>query len=198
MTDAPRVLLLDVMDTLVQDPFWKLPDLFGQDLRTLLADRDPEDWPRFERAEIDEQTFFDRSFAGQGPDGLERLKAMFRREYRWVDGMQSLLTELRDARVEMHALSNYPVWYEIIEEELALSQYLPWTFVSHHTAVRKPHPEAYLGPTRTLGVDPSACLFVDDRGSNCKAAVATGMRAHKFEGAAGFREYLVSLGVLPA
>jgi len=196
MTDAPRILLLDVMDTLVRDPFWKLPDLFGESLATLLADRDPEDWPRFERGEIDEATFFERGFKGRGPDGLRRLKEMFRREYRWIDGIEALLGELVAADVEMHALSNYPIWYRIIEEELVLSRYLPWTFVSHHTGVRKPNPQAFLGAARTLGVDPGVCLFVDDRGSNCKGAAATGMRAHKFDGAAGLRAALVAQGVL--
>ncbi len=194
---TPTVLLLDVMDTLVRDPFWDLPSFFGADLRALLADRDPEDWPRFERAEIDEATFFDRCFAGRVDKDLDDLKAMFRREYRWIDGIEALLTDLRAADVAMHTLSNYPVWYRMIEDVLGLSRYLPWTFVSHHTGVRKPHPEAFLGAARALAVDPGECLFVDDRGHNCKGAVAVGMQAVKFEGADGLRADLVRLGVLP-
>jgi HAD superfamily hydrolase (TIGR01509 family) len=192
---TPTVLLLDVMDTLVRDPFWKLPDFFGTDLRSLLADRDPEDWPRFERNEIDEQTFFDRCFADRVDKDLSELKAMFSREYRWIDGIESLLTDLQAAGVTMHALSNYPIWYRMVEEALGLSRYLPWTFVSHHTGVRKPHPDAYLGAAKTLGVAPETCLFVDDRGSNCKAAVAVGMQAIKFEGAVELRAQLRALGV---
>jgi len=197
VTDAPRVLLLDVMDTLVQDPFWKLPAFFGMDLHALLAGRDPEDWPRFERNEIDEQTFFDRCFADRTAKSLEDLKGMFRREYRWVDGIEDLLAELKAAGVEMHTLSNYPVWFGMIEDALGLTRYLPWTFVSHHTGVRKPDPEAFLGAARTLGLEPSACLFVDDRGRNCKGAASVGMRAVKFEGPPALRAELVALGVLP-
>jgi FMN phosphatase YigB (HAD superfamily) len=38
--------------------------------------------------------------------------------------------------------------------------------------------------TAHLGVDPAACVFVDDRAVNVDAARAFGMRALRFEGCA--------------
>ena len=98
----------------------------------------------------------------------------------------------------MHTLSNYPSWYQTIEERLGLSRYLPWTFVSCKTGVRKPDPAAFLGPAQALALPPEACLFIDDRGSNCKGAAAVGMQALRFEGTPLLREQLTELGVLQA
>lgn len=50
--------------------------------------------------------------------------------YEYLPGMEELLSELSSAGVEMHAMSNYPVWYENIEAKLKLTKFLPWTFVS--------------------------------------------------------------------
>jgi hypothetical protein len=44
--------------------------------------------------------------------------------------MQQLLQDLHRANVDMHAITNYPVWYKLIEEKLQLSRYLDWTFMS--------------------------------------------------------------------
>jgi hypothetical protein len=50
--------------------------------------------------------------------------------YRYLDGMEPLLLRLRDAGYTVHAMSNYPEWYRLIEDKLKVSQYLQWTFVS--------------------------------------------------------------------
>jgi HAD superfamily hydrolase (TIGR01509 family) len=120
---------------------------------------------------------------------------MFHREYRWIEGIEALLIDLKSAGVSMHTLSNYPIWYLLVEDAIQLSRYLPWTFVSHNTGVRKPSAEAYSRAAETLGVAPEVCLFVDDRGTNCRGAVDAGMRAIQFEGAEALRTELRALGV---
>lgn len=50
--------------------------------------------------------------------------------YRFLDGIEELLSDLNQAGVEMHIMSNYPVWYKRIEAKLVLSRFMPWTFVS--------------------------------------------------------------------
>ena len=50
--------------------------------------------------------------------------------YRFLDGIEELLQELKLAGVEMHIMSNYPVWYKRIEAKLVLTKFMPWTFVS--------------------------------------------------------------------
>lgn len=50
--------------------------------------------------------------------------------YRYLDGMESLMIRLNEAGYQLHAMSNYPVWWMLIEEKLRVSRYLKWTFVS--------------------------------------------------------------------
>jgi HAD superfamily hydrolase (TIGR01509 family) len=186
-----KILLLDIMDTVVRDPFaTEEPAFFGLTLKELQRQKDPTAWVEFELGEIDEAEYFRRFFADRRPvDGLG-LKATFRRAYRWVEGMEELLQDLRARGFQIHALSNYPPWYRLIDEALNVNRYLQWSFVSCHTGVRKPTPRAYLGAAEALGVAPAECLFIDDRQLNCDAAEAVGMPAVRFTDAGALRRAL--------
>jgi FMN hydrolase / 5-amino-6-(5-phospho-D-ribitylamino)uracil phosphatase len=194
---APRVLLLDVMGTLVHDPFFvEVPRFFGLSLAELVAVKHPRAWVEFELDAIDEATLLSRFFAdGRAVDG-EGLKAAMRAAYRLLPGVEPLLSQLRTRGVPMHALSNYPRWYALIEAALGLSRWLRWSFVSCHTGLRKPDPAAYRHASAALGVEPSACLFVDDREDNCAAAREQGMDAVRFADAAALQRALVERGLL--
>ena len=115
----------------------------------------------------------------------------------FIEGMEGLLKELKEAGYDLHLLSNYPIYYEMIEQKLRLSRFAPWTFVSCNTGVRKPDPEAYLGPVKHFAVEPEELLFIDERKVNCDAALAVGLDAIVFESTAGLREQLVRRNVLP-
>ena len=193
----PDALLLDVMGTLVHDPFHReMPAFFGMELGALLEVKHPDAWVRFEHGEIDEPTFLARFFAdGRGYDHAGFVEHVVG-AYRLLDGIEPILEALRARGVAMHALSNYPCWYRRIEERVGLSRFLAWSFVSCETGVRKPDPEAYLGAARALGLTPERCLFVDDQPRNCDAARAVGMDAIRFEGAAGLEVALRARGLL--
>jgi HAD superfamily hydrolase (TIGR01509 family) len=191
------VLLFDVMDTLVHEPFYvEVPAFFGMDLEELLEVKHPTAWAEFETGHIDEATLFSTFFEDGRKFDHQELKACMANAYRWMDGMQELLAELRDAGFSMHALSNYPEWYRLIEERLGLSRYIAWSFVSCDTGVRKPDPQAFLVAVRTLGVDPGDCIFVDDREGNCRAARSVGMDAILFRDAGTLRAELVARDLL--
>lgn len=191
------VLLFDAMGTLVHDPFFEeVPGFFGMTLAELIEAKHPTAWVEFERSEIDEEELFARFFAdGRRVDG-EGLKRAMRRAYRWLPGMEPLLQRLSALGVPMHALSNYPRWYEMIDAQLGISRYLRWSFVSCHTGVRKPHPRAYEAPIAALGGPPSRFVFVDDREDNCIAARERGMHAVVFEDARQLEARLAALNVL--
>jgi HAD superfamily hydrolase (TIGR01509 family) len=194
MTD---VLLLDVMGTLVHDPFHhELPAFFEMTLEQVLAQKHPDAWVRFEHGELEPDAFLRAFFADGRAYDHEGLMRVVEGAYRFLDGIEPLLAELRERGVPMYALSNYPRWYELIEGRLRLSRYLDWRFVSCLTGVRKPDPEAYLGPARVLEVTPERCLFVDDREGNCAAARAVGMPALRFTDAPTLRASLVERGLL--
>lgn len=192
-----RIILFDVMGTLVYDPFHEeMPAFFGMTLEELFAAKHRDAWVRFEHGELDEPAFLASFFADGRAYDHEGFVAHVKASYRYLDGVEPLLSRLAETDAELHALSNYPRWYRMIEERLGLSRYLAWSFVSCETGVRKPDPEAYLGPARRLGVPPEACLFVDDRRKNVDAARAVGMDALRFEDAAQLERELAARGLL--
>lgn len=196
---ARPALLLDVMSTLVYDPFAvEMPAFFGLSLAELLAQKHPTAWLAFERGELEEAAYLSQMFADGRRFDHDAFRAHIRGAYRLLEGIEPLLRSLQAAGVEMHALSNYPIWYQMLDEALGLSRWVPFSFVSCRTGVRKPDPEAYLGAARALGRDPAGCLFVDDREQNCAAARALGMPAICFTGAEALRAALIARGVLAA
>jgi len=191
------VVLFDVMGTLVHDPFFvEVPAFFGTDLRTLVKDKHPTAWVDFELGTIDEHELGRRFFADERELDVQGLKTAMVDAYRWLPGIEDLLERLQTRGVAMHVLSNYPTWYQLIEAKLALSRYLPWTFVSCHTGARKPDAAAYRHAAAQLGVSCDACLFVDDRAPNCQGARAVGMHALEFEGASTLERELHARGLL--
>ena len=192
------VLLWDAMDTLVRDPFRDaMPGFFGMTLDELLAAKHETAWGRFETGELTEPDFLLTFFRDRRSYDTEGFKACVRNAYAWVDGIEGVLAELRAKAVNMHVLSNYPEWYQWIEDRLRISSYLPWTFVSCRTKVRKPDPRAFLQAAHTLGVPPSDCVLIDDRERNCDAARAVGMPTIHFEGDANaLRAHLRQGGLL--
>ena len=180
MNSRPRALLLDVMSTLVYDPFYvEVPAFFGMSFERLLAEKHPTSWVEFERDEIDEATMLRRFFLDERPVGKELVDAMVD-AYRWLDGIPALLEELSATGVPMFALSNYPRWYGHIDDKLGLARFLDDRFVSWRTGLRKPDPAAYEHAARELGVAPADCVFVDDRPENCRAAEDVGMEALRY------------------
>ncbi|KAG2424013.1 hypothetical protein HXX76_014838 [Chlamydomonas incerta] len=193
------VLLFDIMDTVVYDPFFKeMPVFFNMSFKELLAAKHPTAWVEFECGEISEEQLLAKFFAdGRTVDG-EALKQMMVSTYRYLDGMPALLQRLGDAGYPLHACSNYPAWWRLIEDKLAPSRYLAWSFVSCEGPMmgfRKPSPEAFEACLRTLDVPASEVVFVDDRKVNVDAAVAVGLDGILFEGAEALEEALRARGL---
>lgn len=190
------VILVDVMDTLVYNPFNReIPEFFGLSPSELLAQKHLTAWVRFETGEIDEAEYLRIYFAdGRDFDHAAFLRVV-RHAYRWLDGAEQLLISLRQHGFEIHALSNYPLWYRTIEARLKLSRYLNWSFVSCLTGVRKPDSAAYLGAADKLNRAVADCMFIDDCVANCQAAEAIGMPAIHFRDAASLRDALERRGL---
>ena len=193
----PAALLLDVMGTLVRDPFYEdMPRFFDLSFEDLLAQKHPTAWIEFECDRIDEEELLEKFFLDRRPVDGAALRQAMQAGYRWLDGTERLLDELKRSGVEMHLFSNYPRWNQLIEEKLGLERFAPWTFVSWRTGLHKPDPRAYRHAARILGRSPGECLFVDDREVNCAAAREVGMPAIRFETTAQLRAELTDHGLL--
>ncbi|KAK9789916.1 hypothetical protein WJX73_001873 [Symbiochloris irregularis] len=191
VASSKHVLLFDVMDTIVWDPFFtKTPEFLGMTLKELFAVKHPQTWSKFERGEINEAALFKDFFQdGRSFDGAGLKQAMVS-SYCYQPGMQQLLQQLHQAKVPMHVMSNYPAWWQYIEDQLGLSQYLSWTFISCEGPMkgkRKPEPEGFKAVEEHLGLgDTSAgaqLVLIDDRLPNVEGALQAGWDAIHFRDA---------------
>eukprot|EP00026_Physarum_polycephalum_P018317 Phypoly_transcript_19859.p1 GENE.Phypoly_transcript_19859~~Phypoly_transcript_19859.p1 ORF type:complete len:205 (+),score=19.55 Phypoly_transcript_19859:51-665(+) len=194
------VFLFDVMDTLIVDPFWKeVPKFFGLCMDELMKQKHPTTWVEFELGKISEQELFERFLHTRKIplDEGNEFKRMLHDSYQFVTGMDTLLQELNMKGYEVHALSNYSEWYQIIEKRHRLSQYgFKWSFVSCNSGIRKPNPQSYLNACAELNKQPSECVFIDDNISNVEAAQKLGLNSVHFTGAETLREYFTKQGYL--
>jgi FMN hydrolase / 5-amino-6-(5-phospho-D-ribitylamino)uracil phosphatase len=186
------------LDTLVHDPYFdEVPRFFGLTSKELIAANDSRAWIDFEHDLIDEAALARRFFRDGRAVDQAGLRDTMRRSYRWLPGMEALVTELHARGVEMHALSNYPRWYELIEDAVRLSRFVAWTFVSCRTGLRKPDPRAFRFALAALGLRAPEVVFVDDRADNCRVAADLGLVALHFRSADALEPDLAARGLLP-
>ena len=92
--DRRPVILFDVMDTLVTDPYYEaMPVFFGMSFGDLRMAVHPASWIEFEEGRISEAEYLARFFRdGQSVDG-QALIPCLRNAYRWIEGMKELLAD---------------------------------------------------------------------------------------------------------
>lgn len=177
-----RVVLLDIGGVLVAEGPMTWAEEWGVDAATLesvLGELDPDDdltvglrdepWLRdalVSRLEVDEAD-------------ADRLMAAL---WDWYCGTpdEAMLEWVRDlaGRVRVSGLSNSADGARREEERrYGLSSLLDPILYSHEIGLRKPDAAAYHLACATLGVEPDAIVFVDDRQENVQAARAAGMHA---------------------
>jgi len=199
----PVTILFDVMDTIIHDPFYTaMPAYFGLSFEQLLKQKHPSAWIDFESNKLTEDEFFAQFFTDGRPiDKHDFIEKALKTQYRYLPGMESMLSKLKASGYDMRTFSNYPVWYEYIEEVCQVSKYVEWEFVSckgvlaRHGA-RKPSESSFelvLRELKNEGVD--RVVFVDDRESNVEAARKVGMEGVLFEGAGALEEALREMNI---
>ncbi|MFP5310697.1 MAG: HAD-IA family hydrolase [Actinomycetes bacterium] len=201
--DTTRVVALDLMDTLVHDPYREaLRAATGLDVADLFARRPAASWPAFERGELDEDAYW-QGFREVGiAFDAEAFHAVRRERTTLLPGMAELLAELRRV-VPVVVASNYPGWvHEVVADVLAGA--VDGVVASCDVGVRKPEPAFYAhvvtaarDAAGAAALEAAAVLFVDDRAANVEAAREAGLDAVEFTGPADLRAELCHRGVLP-
>ena len=182
-----RIILFDVMDTLVIDPFFTgVHTVLGcESMQELFKAKRPETYESFEKGLITEDELWSKYFADDRDVDAAAVRKHFVDGYDYIKGMRSLLGEIkRIGGVEVYAFSNYGSLYKEIETKLELSKFLDWRFVSCNIGLRKPDPEAFDYVVKDLNVDlqRDVVCFVDDSKTNVAAGNDAGMRSILFEG----------------
>ena len=198
LASPQRLILFDVMDTLIADPFFRgfEQDIFGLSggIKSLFAIKDQESFVAFEKGEISEAEHFATYFVDRRPCDGRAVTQYLRAHYQWMPGMHELTSELRAGGVPMAAFSNYPApWAPLIEEATGLSTIAPWAFISGEKGVRKPSSEAFAAALSAVGRAADDVVFVDDSKTNTDAAAALGIPAIRFEGATSLRPVLFEM-----
>jgi FMN hydrolase / 5-amino-6-(5-phospho-D-ribitylamino)uracil phosphatase len=180
-------IILDLMDTVVVDPFFHLvPSYFGMTMGELFRVKDLDSWPAFELGEIDEAEYFRRFFtpeSGLQVEDPERLKSEIFSSYRFVEGMELLLERLNSNGTQLWIHSNYSPWVSEIQSRLRLDRFFTGYAMSFELKARKPDAKAFNAALARIGEEAVNCLFIDDRESNVTAAEIIGMKGIRFESA---------------
>jgi HAD superfamily hydrolase (TIGR01509 family) len=193
ISDRQAVLVFDLMDTVVYDPYRIIPGHLGLSLDELMRIKNPKSWPSFELGECDEATYFSQFYlpeSGRQLADVQTLKANLFAAYRFLEGMEELLSELKERGQRMWVHSNYTVWVEEIRRRLSLDRFFEGYAVSFELKARKPDREAYTRALDRIGCAATDAVFIDDRRSNVAAAEAVGMRGIHFTGATNLRSTL--------
>lgn len=188
----PRALGLDLMDTILHDPWeeavFEVTGVRPVESRPL---RDRTAWADFELDQIGEDEYARRFFLPESGRTLDlaALKREFARRYCFLDGMERLLAEIAP-RLPIHILSNYPRWYDDVRAQFRLDRFVAGHHPSFAIGVRKPAPQYFERVLARIGLAPEQLLFVDDRPQNVDAARALGIPAAVFTGADDLRRRL--------
>jgi len=154
--------------------------------RTNAANHLENAWARFERAELDAEAF-DALFAAEslalgaevrGRDVLPLLFGELRPEM--VEALKRVKTRFKTGcitnNLPANAIGSSSGRTLYIAEVMALFDHV---IESAKTGLRKPDPRIYRMMADALGVDPSACVYLDDLGVNLKPAREMGMTTIK-------------------
>jgi FMN hydrolase / 5-amino-6-(5-phospho-D-ribitylamino)uracil phosphatase len=186
---AIPVVMCDVLDTLVADPFTRgMAEHLGfDDFKEFLDAKTPDIWPDFELGRVSEDQLSRHFFKDKSRRlDVPAMKRFLLKAYAFNPGVEDMLRFLRESGVELHAFSNYPIWFTLIEQSLKLEREhgVRWTFVSACEGLRKPSLTAFERAAANANVSVSDCLLIDDRQVNCDAARAAGFaHAIRFESA---------------
>jgi putative hydrolase of the HAD superfamily len=128
-----------------------------------------------ETGELDPQEF-ERRFAPRL--GIERAEGLIDRMFAAVRPEERLIGAVRaarDAGVRTGLISNS--WGTAIYDPDALDGLFDVAIISGEVGLHKPQPEIYRLAAERLGVEPRACVFVDDLRENVHGAERVGMTA---------------------
>jgi putative hydrolase of the HAD superfamily len=117
------------------------------------------------------------------PEQLGKVKAFSYVElFRAFPDSVPALRRARDEGLRIAVLSNTPlVDLRAPMRHIGLEQLVDLISNPMLSQLSKPAPEAYLHISRTLGVEPSECLFFDDAEVNVAGAEAVGMRGYRVD-----------------
>jgi putative hydrolase of the HAD superfamily len=128
-----------------------------------------------ETGELSEAQFeasFGRRLGLSNPDGL--IDSLFE-GMRPLGPMVDAVRQIRSGGLRTGLVSNS--WSTAHYDRELLADLFDDVVISAEVGLHKPQPEIYRLAAERIGVEPAACVFVDDLRENCEGAEAVGMTA---------------------
>lgn len=113
-----------------------------------------------------------------------------------LPGMTELLTELKAQGYGLYGLTNWSYKVYAVMERVPIFRMLDGSVISSEEHLIKPDLRIYQCLVNKFNLQPSDCIFVDDRQINVDAAIASGMKSLLFTGSDQLRSDLLQMGVL--
>jgi 2-haloacid dehalogenase len=197
------IVIFDLGGVLIDwDPRHLYRKLFDDEaaMENFLATVCTHDWHRHHDA--------GRSFAEgarllkrEHPDKAVLIDAFGRRADEMIGGpilgAVALLDELRQQRLPLYALSNWPA--ESFPAARRRFDFLGWfedILISGEVGVIKPDPRIFALALHRFAIDPARAVYIDDVAANTGVAASFGIHAIQFIGSEALRAELVGLGLL--
>lgn len=113
-----------------------------------------------------------------------------------LPGMTELLKELKERGCGLYGLTNWSYKVYAVLERVPIFRLLDGEVISSEEHLIKPDLRIYQCLIDRYQLNPSDCIFVDDKQTNVDAAKAVGMNALLFTGSEQLRNDLLQMGVL--
>jgi HAD superfamily hydrolase (TIGR01509 family) len=189
-----RVVVFDVMDTLLRDPYRDAYEAAtGLSFDTFVSVNPEVVYRALERSEIDEPSYWKSLRQAGVPVDVDRFHATRRSGYRWLPGMRELLHEAA-ARHRVILSSNYPAAW-IADVRSRFFHDVPADVCgSCELGLCKPARGYFDRMADRFDLDPTRTVLVDDSALNVAGAVEAGWHGVPYRDAQDTREALDALG----
>ncbi|MDE1857060.1 MAG: HAD-IA family hydrolase [Candidatus Micrarchaeota archaeon] len=171
-----------------------IPDIADMSHEKLNEITEGEKMREFQYGKLSEAEFLSwiKSYSGTKASTAEIQNAI-RACQAELPGTRYILGELRKNGWKLAFLSNNgKEWIDYMKMRYGLHKLVEKVYVSCYTGIKKPNKEAYLQVAKDFGVQPSECLFIDDKERNAKGAIEAGMNAFVYKGPVGLYAELTS------
>lgn len=109
---------------------------------------------------------------------------------REVPGMRDLLMRLKAEGYKLYGLTNWCNRVHVTMDQYGIFRLLDGQVISSEVHEIKPFPQIYRILFEKFGLDPSECVFTDDKQENIDGSLATGMKAILFKDAVQYEKEL--------
>ena len=138
--------------------------------RTMMGMSSPE-WTRYLRDELGVPLPVEEI----GPAVVAEMERRYREQLPLIPGAVEAVRALADEwPLGLASSSNRPI-IDLVLAEAGIADRFAATVSSEEVGRGKPAPDVYLEAARRLGVDPAACVAIEDSTNGIRAAVAAGM-----------------------